>query len=318
MAITPSPVPRGPVTATLNFSHPPLPGVTAVNYVEDPPAGEPKRNLVVNPQPVQINDIRGRESEFSLDHDAFLPIPAPSSSSPDAAPSSNNKKEVVDFNDETSITTNYYPEVKSLLLTHVPNATRVQIFDHTVRRSSTTARRAPRTVHPHRPNRPIRSPTHPPPPPRRRRHPAPGRGHPVPHHQRLAQPQRPPHRVHPLAFASSASFRDRDAIPVEHRYPGGYTGQTAAVAHHPDQKWYYWSGMTPDERLLLECFDSESLRSEGNTEVRGGRTPHSAFEDPRRGRGPMPRGGRVSRLEPWFLDPERSRRTNLVRACFVN
>ncbi|KAK7949094.1 uncharacterized protein PG986_009980 [Apiospora aurea] len=263
MAITPSPVPRAP--------HHPAPGVTAVNYVEDPPAGEPKRNLVVNPQPVQINDIRGRESEFTLDHDAFLPIPASSSSSsPDAADAPNSNKEEVDFDDEASITTKYYPEVTALLLSHVPGATRVQIFDHTIRRAGPSARRAPvlythidqsaqsavQRIHRHLPAADAA--------------------------QLLAQGTR--YRIvnsSPLAFASSASFRDQDAIPVEHRYPGGYTGQTAAVAHHRDQKWYYWSGMTPGERLLLECFDSESLRPESERQVQGGRTPHSAFEDPR-------------------------------------
>lgn len=86
----------------------------------------------------------------------------------------------------------------------------------------------------------------------------------------------------PLAFASSASVLDSDVIPVEHRYPaeaGGYVGQTAGIKHNPGQAWYYLSGVTGDERVLLECFDSESLK-EGSG-VQGGRVPHSAFEDPR-------------------------------------
>lgn len=43
------------------------------------------------------------------------------------------------------------------------------------------------------------------------------------------------------------------------------------------QKWYYWSGMRDEERILLQCFDSE----------RGGRCAHTAFVDPR-----SPVGGR--------------------------
>jgi hypothetical protein len=37
--------------------------------------------------------------------------------------------------------------------------------------------------------------------------------------------------------------------------------------------------MTGDERVLLECFDSDSLKD--GSGVQGGRVPHSAFEDPR-------------------------------------
>lgn len=69
-------------------------------------------------------------------------------------------------------------------------------------------------------------------------------------------------------------------MPVEHRYTQtGYIGQTAAIAHHPDQKWYHLSAMQNTERILLQCFDSEALKE--NSEVKGGRVAHSAFEDPR-------------------------------------
>lgn len=92
-----------------------------------------------------------------------------------------------------------------------------------------------------------------------------------------------PHPVEsfPLAFASSSTLASADIVPVEHRYPAqtGYVGQTAAIRHNPAQQWWYLSGMTGDERVLLECFDSEALK-EGSG-VQGGRVPHSAFEDPR-------------------------------------
>lgn len=42
---------------------------------------------------------------------------------------------------------------------------------------------------------------------------------------------------------------------------------------------YYLSGMTGDEQILLECFDSEALKD--GSAVKGGRVPHSAFADPR-------------------------------------
>ena len=57
---------------------------------------------------------------------------------------------------------------------------------------------------------------------------------------------------------------------IEHRYPDR-TGETAGVRYDEGQRWWYFSGMSEGEGLLLCCFDSE----------RGGRVPHSAFVDPR-------------------------------------
>ncbi|KAK8086194.1 methyltransferase [Apiospora phragmitis] len=210
------------------------------------PSPSPKRNLVVNPQPVQIHDIRGRESDFTLDHDAFFPIlPAPSTT-----------EGKVDFDDETSITNDYYPKVTALLLHHVSGATRVVIFDHTIRRAGATARRAPRSTRTL--NQTAKSVVQ-----RIRRHCpdeaddllAAGTRYRIINVWRSLN--KGPVESSPLAFASSASF-----------------------PHHLDQKWYYWSGMTPDERLLLECFDSESLRPAGESQVQGGRDAPLGFRGP--------------------------------------
>lgn len=50
------------------------------------------------------------------------------------------------------------------------------------------------------------------------------------------------------------------------------------VLKRPDQegahKWYYWSGMSPDEVMLIRCFDTK-------LDGRCRRAPHSAFEDNR-------------------------------------
>jgi len=78
----------------------------------------------------------------------------------------------------------------------------------------------------------------------------------------------------PLAFADSASVADEDLVGIEHRYPDR-TGETAGVRWSERQRWFYWSGMTGGERLLLKCFDSE-----GGEGARG-RAPHSAFVHPR-------------------------------------
>ena len=88
------------------------------------------------------------------------------------------------------------------------------------------------------------------------------------------RPLNGPVMAHPLAVADSATVRDEDLIGVEHRYPNR-TGETAAVQYNPGQKWYYWSGMKNEDRLLLKCFDSDE------TVGQWGRVPHTAFVDPR-------------------------------------
>jgi hypothetical protein len=263
MAIA-SNVPRGDVRASLNFYKAPADGAKPFNYVEKAPEGEPQRNFGDETHEVLIRDVRGREREYGLNRDAFAVV--------SGVPESREK----DFTDDESIRRNYYPELEALLLENVPGSNQIFFFDHTVRRADPTAARNPVTrvhidqvlasasqrVHRHLPDQADRL---------------------LAGRYRIINVWRPlnkkPVESFPLAFASSSSVEDRDVIAVEHRYPDGYTGQTAGIAHNPAQKWYYLSGMTGSERLLLECFDSEGLK-EGSG-VQGGRLAHTAFEDPR-------------------------------------
>ncbi|KAK0704684.1 hypothetical protein B0H67DRAFT_356221 [Lasiosphaeris hirsuta] len=258
-------IPRGPVTATLNFFQPSPDGAALFNHVDTPPAGLPQRNFSDAPHAVSIHDIRGSESQYTLDNDAFQAILS-------VPPSSETS-----FTSEASIEANYYPEIESLLLTHIQGSTKVVIFDHTIRRSSPSAPRAPvQRVHIDQ--------TAPSAAQRVRRHlPAEEADALLQGRYRIVNVWRPlnknPVESFPLAFASSATLEDDDVVPVEHRYNTGYKGQTAAIKYNAGQRWHYLSGMTGDERLLLECFDSEALK--GGSSVKGGRLAHTAFEDPR-------------------------------------
>lgn len=262
---TTSTVPRGPVTAVLNYYVPPADGSQPFNYVDAPPEGLPQRNFDAVAVETSIDDVRGREPEYTLDRDAFQIV----QDVPDS------KEE--DFSDDASIRANYYPEVEALLLRHVPGARRVVFFDHTVRRGGPEADRGPVT-RAHIDQTAVSAAL------RVRKHlPAGEAERLLQGRYRIINVWRPlnkrPVESFPLAFASSYSVEDADVISVEHRYSNGYTGFTAQIRHNPKQKWNYLSGMTGNERLLLECFDSEALK-EGSG-VQGGRLAHSAFEDPR-------------------------------------
>ncbi|KAK4179951.1 putative 7alpha-cephem-methoxylase P8 chain [Triangularia setosa] len=264
--------PSGDVTSPLNFYAPPEDGSAPFNLADLPPDSPlPPRNYGSKAVPTLIHDVRPNYQDFTLDNDSFQIISSqpPPSSEPSL------------FTSSDSIETHYYPEITSLLLSSIPGATKVVLFDHTIRLPpSPSAQRTPvQRVHIDQ--------TPPSAAQRVRRH--------LPEKEaeeilsngtryRIVNVWRPlndqPLESFPLAFASSASLRDDEVIPVEHRYTQtGYIGQTAAIAHHPDQKWYYLSGMKNTKRILLQCFDSEALKE--GSEVKGGRVAHSAFEDPR-------------------------------------
>ncbi len=89
----------------------------------------------------------------------------------------------------------------------------------------------------------------------------------------------------PLAVCDSRTVRDEDLIPIPVTLPAKGTGQYADISagkgfeiyyarHNPEQTWYYVSAMTPEEVLLIKCFDS--IR-DGHT---ARRVPHSAFTNP--------------------------------------
>ena len=243
-------IPRGSLTTKLQFYKAPEDGSRPFNYVESPPEGQPQRNYGDSDIPVTIHDIRGQESRFNIDTNAFATL----TTSPSAETS---------FTDDDSIKKNYYPEVESLLLQHLPGAKRVLLFDHTIRRATgnrnpvtrvhidQTIKSATARVHVHLPDEAEEL---------------------LKGRVRIVNVWRPlngPVQTNPLAFADSTTVQDEDLIGIEHRYPDR-TGETAAVQHR-DEKWHYWSGMENNERLLLECYDSE----------KGGRVPHTAFVDPR-------------------------------------
>lgn len=255
-------IPRGDVTVPLNYFRPPEDGSAPFNYVEDPPQGQPKRNFGDFDVELRIHDIRGKESEYNLDKDAFSVV--------SGLPESAEKH----FVDDDSIKKNYYPEVEKLILDHVSGSTKVFLFDHTIRRSNPNAPRAPVTrVHI---DQTVKSATQ-----RVNFHLPEEAETLLKGRYRIINIWRPlngPVQASPLAFASSSTLKDEDLIPVEHRYPDR-TGETAGIRYNDSQKWHYISGMRNDERLFLECFDSESLKP--GTIVQGGRVPHTAFRDPR-------------------------------------
>ncbi|ETS74024.1 hypothetical protein PFICI_13890 [Pestalotiopsis fici W106-1] len=262
--------PCGDVTTQLNFYSAPTDGQKPFDYVDSPPPGQPQRNYSDDPNEVVIRDIRGRENDFTLDRDAFQilqslgPFPR------------------IQITEE-AIKEIYYPEIEKLLLSTVPGSHQVIIFDHTYRKADPAAHRTPvQKAHIDQTAASVEK--------RIRMYLPDEADQLLQRRYRLINVWRPlnkmPVESFPLAFASTSSLEDHDFVPVRHHHQDGYIGETASIKYNPGQNWYYLSGMTDSECVLLECFDSESLKADSTI---GGRVPHTAFPDPRTRPGAVPR-----------------------------
>jgi hypothetical protein len=85
----------------------------------------------------------------------------------------------------------------------------------------------------------------------------------------------------PLAVCDAASLASDDLVPTDLRY-AERTGEVYSARFSPGHRWYYRSGLRPDEALLLKCFDSDH-------DVPARYTAHCAFHDPGAPPGAPPR-----------------------------
>jgi hypothetical protein len=250
------------VTTRINYYSAPEDGALPFNYVEVPPTGVPERNFSDMAFSVTLQDIRGREVDFSLDKDSFQMLE-----------NIHNSKET-DFASDDSIKGNYYPEVEGVLFEHVPGCDRVFIFDHTIRSVDPSASRPPLTRC-HLDQTPESAKA------RVRYHLPRDAEELLKGRFRIINVWRPingPVVEYPLGMISASSAAEEDFVNIKYIYPHR-TGETGGVKYSDAHKWYYWSGVTNNERILLQCFDSEAFKPE--SKVVGGRAPHSAFVDPR-------------------------------------
>lgn len=87
----------------------------------------------------------------------------------------------------------------------------------------------------------------------------------------------PPPQDFPLAFCDATTTRDTDLSMADYvanlRNEPGSAQKTLNLLYNPDQRWYYFPEMTPNELVLFKGYDSND-----HYKVRSG---HSAFDDRR-------------------------------------
>jgi len=247
-----------------------LPFVEAtMNYVDDrekrpvtyiAEMGEQnRRDEVPDPRTVPVYDARTIAGELTLDRNglAFL----------------REASAVTDFQDPDQIETVYNPEVERLVKA-VTGASRVLVFDHTLRVADEDRRRTEKLREPVR----------------------------IVHNDYTDKsgPQRvrdllPPDEaeamlkkryvyinvwrsIHgtveeaPLGICEWQSLDDDDMVLMDLVY-SDRVGEIHRTRYNPNHRWLYFPKMTPEEVILLKCYDTE-------TDGRARWTAHSAFDDP--------------------------------------
>jgi hypothetical protein len=230
------------------------------SYTYDPPDGVPRTNIVNDAHTVPVFDMRPIADGLSLDVQGFALVSAPT--------------EVTDFYDEAQLRSTYYREAEDLVK-QATGASRVVVFDHTIRRRTPGVE--DRT--PGIPRQPVTrihgDYTEASGPQRVRDLMGAEAGDLLTRRFAIVNVWRPirgPLFDAPLALCDATSLADGDLVGQDLIYRDR-TGEIYGLTYNPAHRWYYAPAMTADEALLLKCFDSD--RNGGARFM-----PHTSFADP--------------------------------------
>lgn len=244
------------ITADLNYSVD-----TGVKPVSETfgPNNIRRRNVGASEaRPVGIRDGRPLVRGFTLDEHGFAFVA--------------HQTAMTDFFDAGQLERVYYPEVEALVK-RVSGASRVVVFDHTLRsgdeaeREAKLVREPVLSVHNDYTERSG---------PRRVREVLPDEAESLLARRfAIIQVWRAidrPIRANPLAIADARSLAPADLIAAERRYPHR-VGEIYQMRYNPAHRWFYFPEMRRDEALVFKVYDSA-------TDGRARFTAHTAFDDP--------------------------------------
>jgi hypothetical protein len=231
-----------------------------MNLAYDPGPGVPRSTGRPEPHAMPIRDARPIADRLSLDVEGLALV--------------EQRSAVKDFYDEDELRRVYYPEAERVVA-DVTGASRVVVFDHTIRRrvwggidrSPGTPRQPVASVHN---DYTVKSG------PQRVRNLMGEEAEELLHCRfeivNVWRPIRGPLRDAPLAICDATSVALADFVPSDLVYRDR-TGETYRVRYNPLHRWFYVPEMRTDEAVLIKCYDSAQ-----NGTARF--TTHSAFEDP--------------------------------------
>jgi hypothetical protein len=244
------------LTAQINYAL--ITGEKLVNETFGPGNIRRRTSGSYEQRPMQIRDGRALIGTLSLDRNGFVLVDHPTA--------------VKDFFDAEELKRVYYPEAIDLVK-RVSGATRVELFDHTLRSGDEDERES----------KLIREPV-------------------LSAHNDYTEwsgPQRVrdlmgdeaetllkrrfaiiqvwrsiahPILRNPLVIADARSLAMEDLHVSERRYPGR-VGQTYRLSYNPAHQWFYFPAMRRDEALVFKVFDS---KQDGRARF----VPHTSIDNP--------------------------------------
>jgi len=233
-------------------------GEPLVNETFGPNNIRRRRTGMHESQRVAVRNGRLLADQLSLDEQGFVFV--------------EHKTKVADFFDPSQLESVYYPEVEQLIK-KTSGASRVVIFDHTLRSGDETEREAKLIREPvlsaHNDYTEWSGPN-------RVREALPDEAESL-LARRFAIIQvwraiNQPIQSNPLAVADAKSIAMEDLLVAERRYPHR-VGQTYRLKFNPNHRWFYFPEMRRDEALVFKVYDSEK-------DGRARFTPHTSFVDP--------------------------------------
>ncbi|KAF7375462.1 hypothetical protein MSAN_00434100 [Mycena sanguinolenta] len=251
-------------TGNFDFFVPPKDGARAYQTVDAKvETGARVRNFTHEKHEVVVHNLRGNESSATLDTTGFQLFDHPAKHT--------------SFANDAEIEKEYYPESIELIK-KLTGASRVVLFDHTIRRrrpgqvdSSPGKRQPVSAAHVDQTAKSAVARVH-------RHLPAEDVPELLKHRFQIINLWRPishPADDWPLALGDFRTVDpETDVVPVALVY-ADREGETYGVKYNPKQKWTYFSGVKPEELILIKCFDSIQ---DGSVAIF---TPHTAFSDPK-------------------------------------
>jgi hypothetical protein len=244
------------VVVPLNFLAPMAEKPVAYNYM--PPAGVPVRTGKSEEHWVTIRDARPLINQLSLDKEGFVLL--------------RHQSAVKNFYDEHEIKSVYYPECERVMK-EATGAELVVAFDHIVRNAAMAALEGSCIKIPakrvHNDYTAWSSP-------KRVRDLMGDEAEELLKHRfaiiNLWRPISGPVLESPLTLCDAQSLAEEDLVASDLRYPDR-VGETYAITYNPNQRYYYFPKMQPDEPVLIRCFDSAQ-----NGAARF--SAHTGFDDP--------------------------------------
>ncbi|KAF8706835.1 7alpha-cephem-methoxylase P8 chain, partial [Rhizoctonia solani] len=253
------------VETSVNYFNPPADG--SKPYLRAPanvaPVGTPRRNWEPISYTIQAQNIRGQEasSEHKLDTTGFEFHRIP------------NRADI-NFDDEADIRERYYAECIENIRS-ITGASKVVIFDHTLRKSQSSTisvvdNRSPpiKLVHNNQTNESAKQHVY-------LYIPEPEVPTLLSNRFQILNLWRPivnPAWQHPLALCDFRTVRPEDHAPFNIKYLNR-DDEALAFKYSSEHKWKYLAGMTPEEFVLFKCFDS--LQDQATAAF----APHTAIDD---------------------------------------